>query len=190
MTLDPDLAAKLAALDAEFKDAPTPGLDDMPEPGDYQALLKSIDTFEGKKDSTQYLKLVYEIVHDPSYAGREVDFIYLWVPDPSIPDEEVRRRLGFLKADLQTLGVDTDADDFSYASVYPGSDFWDGLLDTPVAIAVRDSKKTNPETGRAYRNAYLNERLGGPLTSDIPNTIPPVEPVAAQPENGQDPIPF
>lgn len=184
--MDDALKAKLEALDAEFKDAPT-GFDNLPEDGTYQALLKSIDTFEGKQDSTSYLKLVFEVAHDPKYKGTEIDKVYTWIPDPYMPEEQKAKRLGAFKKDLQTLGIDTNSEDFSYTAVYPGSSFWDDLLDVPVELAIKRSERINEKTGMPFVNVWLNERLGASLGSDIPSDLPKVETVATP---GEDPIPF
>jgi hypothetical protein len=78
--------------------------------------------------------------------------------------------LGFLKKDLATLGVAVDSDEFSFNHIRPGNPMWDGLLDSQVEIAVVASKKTNPDTGEPYRNAYVNFLIAGPMPkSDISN---------------------
>lgn len=188
--MDPkDLAARLAELDEDF--AAAPDVDDdpfaLPEPGIYQTVLNRIDYFEAKTTGDPFLKLVFEVTLDPAYAGREIDLIYNL--GASGTPEDRQRRLGFLKRDLAKLGVDPNAEDFSLGLLYPGSPIWDQVLDAPCVIAVVDSKKTNPNTGKPWRNAYLNERLGDPLPSDIPSDGVP--PVAAQAALDDDPdIPF
>jgi hypothetical protein len=89
--------------------------------------------------------------------------------------------------DLKTLGVKTDDPDFSLALIRPGSPIWDGCLGAPYELAVVESKKVNDRTGKPYVNLYLNERLGGPLTPDVPSDIggapaaPPSTPVSEDP---------
>jgi hypothetical protein len=73
--------------------------------------------------------------------------------------------------DLKTLGVKTDDPDFSLALIRPGSPIWDGCLGAPYELAVVESKKVNDRTGKPYVNLYLNERLGGPLTPDVPSDV-------------------
>lgn len=182
-----DLSAKLAALDEEFADAP---VDDdpyaLPEPGTYQAILRRIDSFDSKAGDF-FLKLVYEIALDAKYEGREVDMLYN-MTNTDVDGDMRRKRLGFLKKDLTTLGFDTDAEDFSLGQLYPGSSVWEQVLDVPVELAIVDSKKTNPTTGRPYRNVYLNARMGDPLESDVT----PVQPVLShgQVEGDDDDLPF
>lgn len=185
--MDPaDLAARLKALDSDFADAPI--VDDdpyaLPEPGIYQCVLDRIDYFEAKSTGDPFLKWVFVVKLDPKYDGREIDLIYNL--GASGTPEDRKRRLGFLKRDLAKLGIDPEEEGFSLSSLHPGSSVWDQVLDAPCVIAVVDSKKTNPNTGKPYRNAYLNERLGAPLQeSDIPSD--PVLPVASV---ADDTIPF
>lgn len=185
-----ELAAKLAALDEDFKAAPSesrPMFDSVP-PGRYQATFREVAHFESKKNEDWFLKLIFEVMFE-EHAGRSIDKIYNMGASGSA--EQRQQRLGFLKQDLKTLGIDVDAEDFSISDCFPGSPLWDEILGTPVAIAVVPSKKVNPETGEPYPpNAYLNERLGDPLPTDIP--VDPIASVApAKPSyEDDDSVPF
>jgi hypothetical protein len=192
---------RIAALSDSFKNAPSDGggfINELPEPGEYQAVFRYVDFFEQKNPpNAAFLKLAFEIVFDTKYQGREVELIYNLEPHKPAPGkaaptkEELEMKLGFLKADLKKLGVAVDEDDFTLAQVRPGGSIWDPIMDVPVEISVRDSKKTNPNTGRPYRNAYLNTRTGDPLpkgqqpipSSDIPvqlgDPVTPQVPVAS-----------
>jgi hypothetical protein len=52
--------------------------------------------------------------------------------------------------------------------VRPGSPIWDVALNCPYDLAVKTSTSTDKE-GKPYRNLYVNARLGGPLTGDVPS---------------------
>ena len=78
--------------------------------------------------------------------------------------------------------------------VRPGSPIWDAVLDVPVEISIKDSKKVNPDTQRPFRNCYLDARTGDPLPKGVeplPGTdVPmPVGGGAATPDPGDD-VPF
>jgi hypothetical protein len=188
MTIDPDeLAARLDRLDESFKNAPAdPGYaKSLPAPGIYQGLLREVDFFEAKSDGSAFLKIVYEITisQDPQYKGWPLEMIYSLEPPPELAE----MKLGFLKRDLRTLGIDVEADDFSFAQVRPGSAIWDAVLDVPVELAVVESKKLDEKTGKPFVNVYLNERLGDALPSDVPFDFPEGEAVAA---GKDDDVPF
>jgi hypothetical protein len=196
MTPIEDLEAKLSQLDDTFKSAPTDGFGyELPEPGDYQAVFRAVDFFESKKAPfVPYIKLTFEIELDPLYEGREVDVIHPLVPDG--PDDYVQTKLAFLKKDLKALGIAVDDEDFSFAQVRPGSAIWDGVLDSPYRLAIRDSKKLSEQTGRPFRNVYINERLGGPLPkqerlqmgSDVP--VSKEDMASPKPVEADESIPF
>jgi hypothetical protein len=101
--------------------------------------------------------------------------------------EEVQQKLGFLKRDLKTLGIDVEAEDFSMGLVRPGSPIWDVALNCPYDLAVKTSTSTDKE-GKPYRNLYVNARLGGPLTGDVPADVP--VPSVSRPGDGDDDVPF
>jgi hypothetical protein len=176
MSIDPqDLDRRLAELNDYFKEAkaetPCYG-DELPPVGTYETVLRSVEFFEGKKTGAGYLKMIYEVVHDPGFEGHEINKIYCLEPhkEKQRTASEVMQRLGFLKKDLATLGVAVDSDEFSFNHIRPGNPMWDGLLDSQVEIAVVASKKTNPDTGEPYRNAYVNFLIAGPMPkSDISN---------------------
>ena len=186
--LDPaDLAARLKELDSDFADAPIEDDDPfaLPPPGIYQCILDRIDYFESHAGDP-FLKWVFVVKLDPVYAEREISLIYNLGASGTAEDR--KRRLGFLKRDLAKLGVNPEEEGFSLSDLHPGSPVWDKVLDAPCVIAVVDSKKTNPSTGKPYRNAYLNERLGAPLQeSDVPSDLPVG---AAVPSVADDDIPF
>jgi hypothetical protein len=193
MGLD-DLDTRLAKLDEEFANAKVDtGFERfMPEPGDYSTTFREVSFFEANATGAAFLKIELEVIVDPEYAGKTIEMVYCLEPHLSAPgapkpdQATVEMKLGFLKRDLQRLGVDTDAEDFSLGQVRPGSPLWDGLLGKTVEIAVRNSKKPNPETGEPYRNAYINgisEAIGsdigpqalpgvGSLTEPKPQTVP------------------
>jgi hypothetical protein len=206
MGLD-DLDRRMAQLDDQL-DGARKYADDtsnwLPDPGTYQGILNDVDFFEQKKapEGKAWLKLTWELQHtgshDAEYAGLTVSKLYDLEPHlvaGPIPasTEEVQRKIGFMLKDLKTLGVKTDDPDFSLALIRPGSPIWDGCLGAPYELAVVESKKINERTGKPYVNLYLNERLGGPLTPDVPSNVspddfaPPVQAGSAVPD---DDIPF
>jgi hypothetical protein len=184
MPLD-DLEDRLSSLDELWKTAKTDGpsgnwLPD--EDGDYQGILVQVDFFEQKKEPVgkAWLKLIWELQEtnssDRQYAGMQVSKLYDLEPQlvsGRVPasTEEVQQKLGFLKRDLKTLGIDVEAEDFSMGLVRPGSPIWDVALNCPYDLAVKTSTSTDKE-GKPYRNLYVNARLGGPLTGDVPADVP------------------
>lgn len=184
-----DLEQSLQNLNDAFKEASTDSDPyALPEPGVYQAVVRAIDFFEAKNPPNDaYLAIKMEIVFDAKYAGRNVDIVHGLEPHLRFDSERVQQKLGFLKKDLATLGIDVEADDFSLAQVRPGAEMWDGVLDAPVELAVVDSKKINDKTGKPYRNVYLNQRLGEALGSDLtPKGAAPAAPTYAD----TDDVPF
>lgn len=157
-----ELEQRLAALDDKIKTTPAVppgGAFDLPPVGDYQAMLDRWDHFEGKNGKTAghlFLKAEYVIQHH-ELAGKQVDLIYNM-------DDPEGKGIGFLKADLKKLGVE-DADDLDAAGIHR---VLEQVCDTPVLLAVRVSKKLNPETNEPFRNAYLRESFGAPMRSDVP----------------------
>jgi hypothetical protein len=196
----------MAALDDHWKAAPSEGggfFNELPEPGTYQAVFRAVDFFEQKNPpNCAFLKLVYEIVFDQKYQGREVEMVYNLEPHKQSQDAaDVQRKLSFLKADLKKLGVPVDDGDFSLTMVRPGGEIWDPIMDVPVEIAVVTSKKINEKTGLNHVNVYLNARTGGPLpkgqapipASDIPVQLgddTPYVPPAKASAFGDVPPPF
>jgi hypothetical protein len=180
MPLD-DLEDRLSSLDELWKTAKTDGPSGnwLPEEdGDYQGILVQVDFFEQKKEPVgkAWLKLIWELQEtnagDRQYAGMQVSKLYDLEPQlvsGRVPasTEEVQQKLGFLKRDLKTLGIDVEAEDFSMGLVRPGSPIWDVALNCPYDLAVKTSTSTDKE-GKPYRNLYVNARLGGPLTGDVP----------------------
>jgi hypothetical protein len=206
MGLD-DLDRRMAQLDDQL-DGARKYADDtsnwLPDPGTYQGILNDVDFFEQKKppEGKAWLKLTWELQHtgshDAEYAGLTVSKLYDLEPHlaaKSIPPstEEIQRKIGFMLKDLKTLGVKTDDPDFSLALIRPGSPIWDGCLGAPYELAVVESKKVNDRTGKPYVNLYLNERLGGPLTPDVPSDAPVVataDPSKAYVPTDESDIPF
>jgi hypothetical protein len=161
---------RLAALDGDFKAAKEPsrgGGSWMPdEDGDYQVIVERFDTFTNKAKTALFLKAELKIANNPE-------------------------RFGYLKADLRTMGLSPDDDDFSFGNLLTELE---QVLDVPLMVAVVTSNRVNEKTGENYRNIYLNQRLGAPLRrqdvertgkSDIPATVPP-----AARDDDEDPIPF
>ena len=176
--IDPQkLAEKLKALDEPFAAASTEERsgfgDDIPD-GNYQAVTQRWGYFETKRGAT-CTKLVFEIALDEDYQGSTVEKTYNLEPqvqDPSLTDEEIANRLGFLKRDLIKLGADEDV---RLSELVPGSEILQNALDLPVEIAI----KTN---ANGYQNIYINAVLGGHVQggaagfsarSDIPTDLEP-----------------
>jgi hypothetical protein len=184
-----NLEESLTAMDDAFAKAPA-DTDPyaLPEPGVYQAMVRQIEFFERKNPPNDaFLKIKFEIVHDAKYEGRGVDLVHpleLHLTDAKY--EDIERKLSFLKKDLKTLGLPVEDDNFSLAEIRPGAPMWDDVLDVPVELAIVDSKKINDQTGKPYRNLYLNQRLGAPI-SDVPTTAPATVPAG---RSGDGEIPF
>lgn len=186
-----NLEERLAKLDESFKAAPADGyFNDLPEPGVYQAIFREVDFFEGKTNGEAFLKLTFEVVLDKAYAGREIGLIHSLEPQGT--RDFVEMKLGFLKKDLKTLGVPVDEEDFSLTQVRPGSTIWEPVLDVPVEIAVKESKKLNPNTGKPYINAFLDARLGAPLPQgQLPGSdISATNDLQPAPSGDLDDVPF
>jgi hypothetical protein len=132
MPLD-DLEDRLSSLDELWKTAKTDGPSGnwLPDDdGDYQGILVQVDFFEQKKEPVgkAWLKLIWELqetnADDRQYAGMQVSKLYDLEPQlvsGRVPasTEEVQQKLGFLKRDLKTLGIDVEAEDFSMGSRAP-----------------------------------------------------------------------
>lgn len=162
MAID-NLEERLAAQQEEYASTPAAspqGSDELPEDGDYQALVKGFEFFESKKN-VAYLKAVLEVTLDQQYSGWEVPKIWQLEPRADQSQEQWRKSLSFLKGDLRTLGIPSDT---PLTEIRPGSQVLNEILDVPVAIAVRTSDRVKDD-GTPYRNVYINERLGGPLRS-------------------------
>jgi hypothetical protein len=177
---------RLAALEADFKAAKEPqkgGGSWMPdEDGDYQVIVERFDTFTSKDKSRLFLKAELKIANDREHDGQVMEKV--WELDNP-------ERMGYLKADLRTMGLSPDDDDFSFGNLL---NELEQVLDVPLMVAVVTSNRVNEKTGENYRNIYLNQRLGAPLRrndvertgkSDVPATVPPT----ADDDDG-DPIPF
>lgn len=159
-----NLEERLASMQSHFDGATvnTGGsLYELPPDGDYQALVHRFDFFESNAGQA-FLKTELEIQNDPQYSGRIASTVHN-LEDPD--------RIGWLKGHLQLLGMDVDGLDLR--EIRPGSPRLQELLDTPVAIAIKTSDRLDKD-GQPYRNVYVNQRLGAPLTtggaktSDVP----------------------
>ena len=126
----------------------------LPEPGDYGATVDSFDIIDSSKGLL--FKTTLTIINDQQYAGRQVDTIH---------NLEDQKRIDYLKSHLAKLGANTAGIRLA-EDLRPGSDFLRGLLDVVVEIAIKDSKKINPNTDKPYRNVFVNQRIGS--VSDIP----------------------
>jgi hypothetical protein len=157
MTVD-NLEERLRSTQEAFQKASTDGgfNQNWPPDGTYQGIIRNFDFFESKDKRFAFLKTEIETANHPEYAGMGVETIH------AIDDPE---RIGFLKRHLDTLGVDVDNLDLT--QVVPGSELLNGLLDVPIQFAIKTSDKKDSE-GNPYRNCYVNQRLGGPMQSDVP----------------------
>jgi hypothetical protein len=177
---------RLAALDGDFKAAKEPsrgGGSWMPdEDGDYQVIVERFDTFTNKAKTALFLKAELKIANDREYDGQVMEKV--WELDN--PD-----RMGYLKRDLRTMGLNPDDDDFSFGNLLTELE---SVLDVPLMVAVVTSDRMNEKTNEYYRNIYINQRLGAPLrrddvertgASDVPATVPAGSGVA-----DDDDIPF
>lgn len=170
-----DLEDRLAGMQGEWEKAKAFNQGELPEDGTYQALIQRFDFFESKKGEL-FLKTELQIQLDEKYEGHPVEIIH----NLSDPD-----RLDWLKQHLHNCGLDLE----NFAEL-------DGrlheLLDVPVEIAVKTSKKTD-NNGNPYRNAYVNQRLGNPMpgagATDVPADPDPV-PAGASAGQSDDDIPF
>lgn len=149
---DPD---RLAQMTDEFRDAKPIQLDELPEDGDYQAIVEEFDSFESKAGDL-FLKTIMRIAHDPIYEGWKAWTLH------NLTDPE---RFGWLKKHLTALGADVDALEADFSKL---DDVLRAVLDVPVEIAIRTSKNKD-SNGNNYRNCYVNGRLGGPITGDLPD---------------------
>lgn len=177
---------RLKALDSDFKKAKEPaagGGSWMPEEdGDYQVIVERFDTFSNKDKTSLFLKAELKIANDRDYDGQVMEKVW------PLDDPE---KMGYLKRDLRTMGLNPDDDDFSFGNLLIELR---SVLDVPLMVAVVTSNRVNEKTGENYRNIYLNQRLGAPLRrndvertgkSDIPATVPPTAG-----DDDEDPIPF
>lgn len=172
MTPIDNLQERLAKMETFFESAPeTTDPFSLPDPGTYEARLREIDFFEAKATGAAFVKLCFDLTH----LSKSVDIVHCLEPqvlNPSSTPEQVEAKYSYLKKDLITLGVDVAADDFTLASVRPGSAIWAPVLDAICILSVRESKKLDPTTGKAYRNLYLDTRV----SSDVPTSMEPVAP--------------
>jgi hypothetical protein len=157
-----DLEARLAAMDDEFRRAPSESsLYEPPPDGTYQALVDSWDHFEALESGRAFLKCVFQVQNHPDYGGRYAETIFS-LEDPG--------RLTFLKQFIRRLGGMTqdEVDALSMTAFAPNSGLLRALLDTPVEIKVVRKGSNPKDAGRPYVNTYLQHRLGDPVSrSDV-----------------------
>lgn len=169
MSID-NLEDRLAKMNGAWgaADAAVGGLFEPPPDGDYQALVHAFDFFDTPKNGA-FLKIELQVANDATYNGRTAESIF------SLEDKD---RIGFLKGVLAILGVDVE--NTPLTEIRPGSGTLNALLDTPVAIRIRRSDKSDKD-GRPYVNVYINQRLGDPIrqggqarppASDVPGAKP------------------
>lgn len=164
-----NLAQRLANVQAAFNEAPNEMERKFPPDNDYQTLLHEFDFFEGGTPKQAFMKMVFTIVHDDDWAGLPLEKVY------GLEDPE---RIGYLKADLYRLGVDTEKLDL--ATAISTGELQASLLDTPTLIRVKRGNKINPKTNQPYVGVYIQQKLGEPVRrvagpertgqSDIPET--------------------
>ena len=169
-----NLEDRLREMNDAFAVAPveSPGENNIPD-GEYQAVVRGFDTFEDRNHKHVFFKTELEVALDPSEGAIVTTVHCLTDPD----------RLGWLKKHLMVLGLPVEDPDFTLDQVRPGSAALEQALDVPVAISVKRTQRN----GTTYTNVYVNERLGGPMVSDIPSDVPAA--VAADPDP-DDSIPF
>lgn len=134
---------RLAYQDDAYRNAPMAGSRELPPDGEYQCVVDRFDVFEGKTDGKLYLRIEMSVA-----VGEKQGW-----PISKLHSLEDPKRFGFLKADLDVLGVMPE-------SLADLQEALHGALDVPVLLAVK--------TKGDYRNVYLNQRLGGPIRGDLP----------------------
>lgn len=180
------IADRLAAMNDAYKAAPVAdgGSFELPPDGDYSAIIDRFDTFEGKNGPTAghlFLKTEMKIVHNDEFEGRQVSVVHN-LEDPM--------RLDQLKRHLAILGLDPDG--FNFSELF---DQLSMALDLPCEIAIKTSTKTNPSTGKFYRNVYLNRVFGTPMRKNEPtksaaaSDLPPAPAAASVPVDDTE-VPF
>lgn len=145
-------------------------LGEMPDVGDYQALVHRFDYIEAKSNGRLYLKTELKIVGGGEFDGWPVDILN---------DLEDPERYEYLKTHLHRLGVDTDS--FILSKI---EEELPALLDVPVELNVYEGKN-----GQRY--ASINKRLGEPMRQQSGGEIPADAPASNTPPPAQDDdIPF
>jgi hypothetical protein len=168
----PDIQQRLAGMDDAFANTPVQtGFSDMPEDGDYQAVISRFDFFESSAGQL-FLKTEMKVVHDAKYEGWDVSTVH---------NLEEESRLSWVKKHLSILGYEGSLSELP-VKLHP-------FVGIPVAIRIKTSDKTDAE-GNNYRNVYVNERLGAPIgpVSDVPT--PEVAVGAGAPVDDDEEIPF
>lgn len=166
---------RLSTMTDSFREAKLEQLDELPEDGDYQAIIDHFDDFTGKKDGHLYVKTVMRIQHDPQYEGWKAWTIHN-VTDPD--------RIDWFKRHVAAIGGDVESLEADFSRL---DQILRTTLDTPVEITVKTSD-TLDKNGQPYRNCYVNRTLGSPLTGDLPQEE--LELHAHTGQNDDDDIPF
>lgn len=169
MSFPPELKERLASVNDDWQRTVRTSGDDLPPDGDYQAIVERFEPFQAKSSGAYWLKTELRIQLDPDWDGKIVTTIHA-LDDPA--------RAEFLVRHLRTLGISGDAlEDLSNIDQALHT-----VLDVPVRIAVVTADRINEKTGLPFRNVYVNERLGPPLTSQARSDVPaeqPAQPAAA-----------
>lgn len=142
--MDPEIADRLRQRDDAFAKAPVAGTSgEMPPDGQYQAVLNRFDFIDTKNG----LKLLTELtVAVGDYSGWNLTTWH----DLEDPD-----KFKWLKAHLVALEVPEPPSLTDLDFVLKGA------LDAPYLVTVKRGDA-------GYANAYIEQRLGGPLRSDVP----------------------
>lgn len=154
------LEQRLAEMADAWDDAPadTGSIYTPPPDGTYPAILLEFRFIERKTPPHDFfLVVIWQI--KAIMAGKRVEQVYAL---------EERERLPVLKAMLSRL----DALPERFEDIRPGTEYMNGLLDTPAIIAVKTA--VNKDTGEVFTddrgrrrvNVYVNERIGDPADID------------------------
>lgn len=179
MPFPPELKERLASVNDNWQRTVRTSGDDLPPDGDYQAIVERFEPFQAKSSGAYWLKTELRIQLDPEWDGKIVTTIHA-LDDPD--------RAEFLVRHLRTLGLSADELE-DLANI---DQALHKVLDVPVRIAVVTADRINEKTGLPFRNVYVNERLGPPLTSQQRSDVPadPPAPPAAAGATPDEELPF
>ena len=151
-----DMRGALAAMgkqiqrEREFEDGPPDGM--------YQAIVKEFDFITRRDGSETFLKTVLTIDLDPQWKGCDIETMHsLTNTDRAASLMKHLTGLGCASVDLQNIDTAPELRD---------------ALDCPVVVAIKRSDRINPQTDKPYVGVYVNERLGGPIPSDLDMPAP------------------